>query len=100
MHDALLATLLERLLFCRPSGLLFSPPSGVADASTGSFFAIKIKLPVSSYQLLSSNFQLEAGSWRLGSYTVFFFATAPLRGPFRVRALVFVRWPRTGRFRR
>ncbi len=27
-------------------------------------------------------------------------ATAPLRGPFRVRAFVCVRWPRTGRFRR
>src|ERR1035437_2450079 len=30
----------------------------------------------------------------------FFPATAPLRGPFRVRAFVWVRWPRTGRFRR
>src|SRR5215203_1404613 len=27
-------------------------------------------------------------------YTVCFLATAPLRGPFRVRALVLVRWPR------
>src|SRR5687768_1112782 len=33
-------------------------------------------------------------------YTVFFLATAPLRGPFRVRALVRVRCPRTGRLRR
>ena len=33
-------------------------------------------------------------------YFVFFFATAPLRGPFLVRAFVFVRWPRTGRLRR
>src|SRR5271157_1002704 len=32
---------------------------------------------------------------------VFFFAaTVPLRGPFRVRAFVCVRCPRTGRFRR
>src|SRR5882672_1911776 len=30
----------------------------------------------------------------------FFFAIAPLRGPLRVRALVLVRWPRTGRPRR
>ena len=30
----------------------------------------------------------------------FFAATAPLRGPLRVRALVCVRWPRTGRLRR
>ena len=34
------------------------------------------------------------------SYSTFFFATAPLRGPLRVRALVRVRWPRTGRLRR
>src|SRR6185436_2616503 len=49
-------------------------PSGGADASIGSFLAI--------------------------IYIVFFFATAPLRGPLRVRALVLVRWPRTGRLRR
>ena len=30
----------------------------------------------------------------------FLFATVPLRGPLRVRALVWVRWPRTGRLRR
>jgi hypothetical protein len=30
----------------------------------------------------------------------FFFATAALRGPFRVRAFVDVRWPRTGKLRR
>src|SRR5450432_161463 len=30
----------------------------------------------------------------------FLFATVPLRGPLRVRALVCVRWPRTGRLRR
>ncbi len=33
-------------------------------------------------------------------YTVFFLAIAPRRGPLRVRALVRVRWPRTGRPRR
>src|SRR5688572_23666569 len=33
-------------------------------------------------------------------YSVFFRATAPLRGPLRVRELVRVRWPRTGRLRR
>src|SRR5256885_3890849 len=32
--------------------------------------------------------------------TFFFAATAPRRGPLRVRALVWVRWPRTGKFRR
>src|ERR1700732_685047 len=31
--------------------------------------------------------------------TFFFAATAPFRGPLRVRALVCVRWPCTGRFR-
>src|SRR5262249_18868168 len=30
----------------------------------------------------------------------FLLATVPLRGPLRVRALVWVRWPRTGRLRR
>src|SRR5271169_3110979 len=30
----------------------------------------------------------------------FLIATVPLRGPFLVRALVWVRWPRTGRLRR
>src|SRR5437016_6828520 len=41
--------------------------------------------------------------WRLANYfLVAFFlpAMAPLRGPFRVRALVCVRWPRVGRPRR
>jgi len=32
--------------------------------------------------------------------TFFLAATAPRPRPFRVRALVCVRWPRTGRFRR
>src|SRR5580700_3742532 len=36
----------------------------------------------------------------LRAMTFFLAATAPLRGPFRVRALVCVRWPRTGRLRR
>src|SRR5690606_5540946 len=34
------------------------------------------------------------------AYSVFFRATAPRRGPLRVRALVRVRWPRAGRLRR
>ena len=33
-------------------------------------------------------------------YVFFFLATAPRFGPFRVRAFVLVRWPRTGRLRR
>src|SRR5579872_3214036 len=36
----------------------------------------------------------------LRAITFFLAATAPLRGPFRVRALVCVRWPWTGRLRR
>src|SRR6185437_2994571 len=36
----------------------------------------------------------------LRAATFFFAATAPLRGPLRVRAFVCVRWPRTGRLRR
>ncbi len=36
----------------------------------------------------------------LRAMTFFLAATAPLRGPLRVRALVCVRWPRTGKLRR
>src|SRR5580704_10740359 len=36
----------------------------------------------------------------LRAMVFFFAATAPFRGPLRVRALVCVLWPRTGRFRR
>jgi len=36
----------------------------------------------------------------LRAATFFLAATAPLRGPLRVRALVCVRWPRTGKLRR
>src|SRR5580698_9599205 len=37
----------------------------------------------------------------MGYFVAFFLpATVPLRGPLRVRALVWVRWPRTGRLRR
>ena len=44
--------------------------------------------------------RLPSASSLLTSHIVFFLMTAPLRGPFRVRALVLVRWPRTGRLRR
>src|SRR3954454_21248911 len=62
----------------RPAAFLPPPSAGGAEASIGSFLAISVDQ----------------------CYTVFFFATAPLRGPLRVRALVLVRWPRTGRLRR
>src|SRR4029077_4656467 len=47
-----------------------------------------------------------ASSWRVGAFLVAIYATFPtgtfsltaaLRGPFRVRAFVRLRWPRTGR---
>src|SRR6202008_4897432 len=45
---------------------------------------------------------LAVAMWLRPYFFVAFFlpATAPLRGPLRVRALVCVRWPRTGRPRR
>src|ERR1700691_999408 len=68
--------------------------AGAADASTRSF-AISFAL---------SRSQNTDVSQRLRAYlraAVFFLAaTAPLRGPLRVRALVWVRCPRTGRLRR
>jgi hypothetical protein len=55
-----------------PAGFL--PPSGVADASIGSFLAIvSFQLPASSFQRFSTSFpqsftpdwKLVAGSWKL-----------------------------------
>jgi hypothetical protein len=60
------------------------PVAGAAVPSCGSL-ATRSSLCHSSY---------------LRAMTFFFAATAPLRGPFRVRALVCVRWPRTGKLRR
>src|SRR5215212_1707298 len=39
-------------------------------------------------------------AWGIYLLTFFFWATWPRRGPLRLRALVLVRWPRTGRPRR
>src|SRR3954470_3558555 len=73
VHDALLAALLEGLLALAGGAfLLFF----FREAGVGGCFSL-----------------------RHGQIT-FFFAIAPLRGPLRVRALVLVRWPRTGRPRR
>src|SRR5262249_15964153 len=42
----------------------------------------------------------EIWSCRLGNWTYFFLPAIGLAGPWRVRALVWVRWPRTGSPRR
>src|SRR5262249_23762716 len=110
VDDALLAALLERLLLRRASRGLLAPFGGRRGVRIGCCFLFghslcRCQLPVTSYQLPVASCQISgfrSGNWKLatGHYTVFFFAIAPLRGPFRVRALVFVRCPRTGRLRR
>src|SRR5690348_14677508 len=49
--------------------------------------------------LITDNRQRRTGFYVFAA-DFFFCATVPLRGPFRVRALVWVRCPRTGRLRR
>src|SRR5215210_6737201 len=44
--------------------------------------------------------RLQTGRWTPGRETYFFFPAIAFAGPLRVRALVWVRWPRTGRPRR
>jgi len=57
------------------------------------------QLPVVGGQSLSTaNCQPPTANYFLPG--AFFLATAAFLGPFRVRALVWVRWPRTGRLRR
>src|SRR5204863_5018130 len=79
MDDALLAALLERLLLRLARALL---PTG----------RVGLDGRVDRFDFCHKNLA--------ETYIVFFFATAPLRGPFRVRAFVLVRCPRTGRLRR
>ena len=76
VHDALLAALLERLArrFLSALALLLGWPLALLLLFLPSRFPTDYQLR--GYQQ---------------SYTVFFLATAPLRGPFRVRALVRVR---------
>src|SRR5579859_6805894 len=79
--------------FLRNSFLRFDvfagAPPGAAAASFGSFATlVPLFVEAKSLQLY------------LRAAVFFFAATAPLRGPLRVRALVWVRCPRTGRFRR
>src|SRR5581483_101743 len=86
VDDALLAALLERLLALSSS--LFFLGNCCAFRRR---FALRHLFQPSPSALSPSALQ---------PYTVFFLAIAPLRGPLRVRALVRVRWPCTGRPRR
>src|SRR5579863_1161382 len=63
------------------------------------FPAAAAPAPSCGFGSLANAFPLATLSY-LRAMTFFLAATAPLRGPFRVRALVCVRWPRTGRLRR
>ena len=51
-------------------------------------------------KLSSKTWNFEPGTLNYFLPGAFFLATAALRGPLRVRALVDVRWPRTGKLRR
>src|SRR5690242_8563164 len=69
-------------------------PLGFAAPFSGTAAALALAVVGSAILLLES--------FRYRYFFVAFFlpAIVCLRGPFRVRALVCVRWPRTGRFRR
>src|ERR1700684_925073 len=70
-------------------------PGAAAAASFVSFANVS-----SSRVLPAGRSNQSPDQHHLRAMVFFFAATAPLRGPLRVRALVCVRWPRTGRFRR
>src|SRR5690242_9727717 len=90
----------------------FAPASAPAPAAAG-FAILSSQSSVADRQLIwdgeccvaATNARIP-GDWLLasGDYVFaaafFLLATVPLRGPLRVRALVCVRWPRTGKLRR
>src|ERR1700722_16930001 len=92
--------------FLRLLGAAFAPAAAGAAASCGFSFAILL-LPSQPQRLkplesASCTARLKPCPYEnlyLRAIVFFFAATAPLRGPLRVRALVCVRWPRTGRLR-
>src|SRR5207244_2221555 len=84
-----------------------APPVAPAPAPAAAGLAIlSFSFLVPGFALRSSRFALRQSEWRAANSDYvfaadfFFWATVPLRGPLRVRALVWVRWPRTGRLRR
>src|ERR1700722_8236208 len=94
----------------------FAPAAGAAAASLGSFAMSSCRTfqdaglnsPALRSNLTSKPDRKTSGPHSgpelhqpyLRAMVFFLAATAPLRGPLRVRAFVCVRWPRTGRFRR
>src|SRR5205807_1347685 len=96
VRNVLALFLLERLL------LAFFLGSGWAARCC--WFCHDFKFSVLSSQFFRFALSLENRELRTRFYVFaaafFLFATVPLRGPFRVRALVCVRCPRTGRLRR
>src|SRR5215471_19631695 len=79
--------------------------SGVADAAVASAISLLVRFgyQLSAVRALQRNAWLGAESWQLKAhFFVAFFLPAMvcLRGPLRVRAFVWVLWPRTGRLRR
>src|SRR3954467_7929595 len=58
---------LNAFFFVGRPAFFLSPPSGGADASIGSFFAINIsfQFPATSASLRTSSWKLQAGGWKL-----------------------------------
>src|SRR5947209_15699877 len=78
------------------SGAAAAPPAAAAGFAIKSLFAPGYQLPAPGQRPRAKSQQLDY----VFDAAFFFCATVPLRGPLRVRALVCVRCPRTGKLRR
>ena len=99
MRHVLALLLFKRLLFA------FFVGRGSGAARCCWFCHSQVSVLSSQFSVTSApeteNWEPRTGNWFYVFAADFFFcATVPLRGPLRVRALVCVRCPRTGRFRR
>src|SRR5581483_609806 len=82
------------------SGAAAPAPGAAAPAAGFAIFEFSVLGSQRSVRLTEDRGP-RTGNWFYVFAVAFFFcATVPLRGPLRVRALVCVRWPRTGRLRR
>ena len=99
MRDVFALFLLERLLLA-----LFVGRRGAACCNWFchylKFSVLSTQFSVTPFSAVTENRALRAERCFYAFAVFFFCATVPLRGPLRVRALVCVRCPRTGRLRR
>src|SRR5579863_9435303 len=81
------------------SGAAAAPPAA-AGFAISEFSVLSTQFSVETSSPKTENWELRTDNWGYVFAVAFFFwATVPLRGPLRVLALVWVRCPRTGRFR-